>query len=170
MKQTHQRLVLAILGSVGIVAALLSFLPARPAFIWNFSASAPVGLYRVLNRPWQKGDWVAVRMSASVEAMLLRYRAPSGRSILLKRVAAKEGDLVCRRGSAITVNGSIAAVALDTSHGVVLPKWTRCQRLSGGEVFLLGKGEKSFDSRYFGPLASSDIQHPVASLGFHASD
>jgi conjugative transfer signal peptidase TraF len=155
-----------MLGAAGIIAALLSFQPLRPAFIWNFSASAPVGLYRLLDRPWTKGDWVALRTPQDVEAMLSHYREPSGRHLLIKRVAAVEGDVVCRRGAVLSINNHRVAVALHASDGFKLPRWSGCRRLRSGEIFVLGATPRSFDSRYFGLVPERAILSPIAKVGF----
>jgi type IV secretory pathway protease TraF len=93
--------------AVGGVALLgLSALPTpRPWLVWNASASAPIGLYRVVAGPVERGDWVLVRPPAEV-AVLAAERAylPLGVP-LVKRVAALGGDAVCNRKGALFING-----------------------------------------------------------------
>jgi len=151
------------LALAGIGLALASFGAARPMFVWNFTASAPVGLYYVLGRPWVRGDWVAVRPSAELASVLARFGALERGRVLVKRVAAAEGDQICRNGVDVAINGAIVARARTaTSAGGLLPVWEGCRTLSAGEVFLLGEAEGSFDGRYFGVTAASEIVAPVA--------
>jgi type IV secretory pathway protease TraF len=78
---------------------------------------------------------------------------------MVKQVAALQGDTVCRFGMAIVLNGVQAAQALPKDHaGRNLPRWSGCKRLGGAEYFLLmTAAPRSFDSRYFGPVAASNI-------------
>lgn len=159
------------LALAGVGLALASFGAARPMFVWNFTASAPVGLYYVLGRPWTRGDWVAVRPSAELARVLARFGALERGRLLVKRVAAAEGDQVCRNGADVAINGAtVARARTATSSGELLPAWTGCQTLSADQVLLLGDAEGSFDGRYFGVTPASEIVAPVAHwAGFTSS-
>ena len=151
------------LALAGVGLALASFGASRPMFVWNFTASAPVGLYYVLGRPWTRGDWVAVRPSAELARVLARFGALERGRLLVKRVAAAEGDQVCRNGADVAINGAtVARARTATSSGELLPAWTGCQTLSADQVLLLGDAEGSFDGRYFGVTPASEIVAPVA--------
>ena len=151
------------LALAGVGLALASFSAARPMFVWNFTASAPVGLYHVQGRPWTRGDWVAVRPSAELASVLARFGVLERGRVLVKRVAAVHGDQVCRNGADVAINGAtVARARTATSSGELLPAWTGCQTLSADQVLLLGDAEGSFDGRYFGVTAASDIVAPVA--------
>jgi type IV secretory pathway protease TraF len=78
---------------------------------------------------------------------------------LIKHVAALPGQLVCRSGLAITVNGIAEAQALDCDkRGRKLPVWQGCRTVQSGEVFLMNGGvPDSFDGRYFGPVPDSTV-------------
>jgi type IV secretory pathway protease TraF len=156
---------IGVLALAGIGLALASFGAARPMFVWNFTASAPVGLYLVLARPWARGDWVAVRPSPDLARTLAHFGALERGRFLMKRVAAAEGDQVCRNGVDIAIDGEIVARARTaTSSGELLPAWEGCRILRVGEVFLLGDAAGSFDGRYFGVTASSEIVAAVRAL------
>ena len=73
---------------------------------------------------------------------------------MLKRVLALPGQILCRNGRTITVDGIAMGDALDRdTRGRALPIWQGCQRIAEGEVFLMNWQSKvSFDGRYFGPL------------------
>lgn len=150
---------IAMLAGTALIAA-----PAwsRPdiRFIWNASASVPVGLYRIL--PGRQVDVtdLAVVMPPDKLASFLDERRYLPRGLpLIKRVLALGGTEVCRRGSAIVAYDAIygQALARDT-RGRPLPVWQGCRTLRDGEAFFMNwDSSDSFDSRYFGPLPVSTI-------------
>jgi conjugative transfer signal peptidase TraF len=130
-----------------------------PWLIWNASASAPVGLYRIDFALPARGDLVLVRPPESV-AELAANRGYLPRNVpLVKRLAALPGEHVCAFNEAIIVNGEIVARRLPTdSQDRPLPWWDECRRLGRDEVFLLGgDATGSFDSRYFGPVPAANV-------------
>jgi type IV secretory pathway protease TraF len=79
--------------------------------------------------------------------------------LLIKPIAAGAGDLVCRHGAIVTINGRTAALAKAVdARGRALPRWQGCRRLATLQIFVLSPDADSFDSRYFGPL---DTRHVV---------
>ena len=153
--RTVRALALFGLGLVGLAAL------ARPApwLVWNASASAPIGLYRVVPDNGARGDLVLVHMPESVRQLAdERHYLPS-RVPLIKRIVATGGDNVCAADNAIFINGRLAAERLRTDHlARPLPHWSGCHLLDQDEVFLLMKDVvDSFDSRYFGPIRTAAI-------------
>jgi type IV secretory pathway protease TraF len=157
--------IVAVLAGMALAAA--SFLPRRPMLVWNFTASAPVGLYRALPRPASgpitaRGDWVAVEPSPASRTMMVELGILERGRLLVKRVAAVAGDEVCRAGVEVRINGRLAATARTTSSSdVPLPTWSGCRRLGPNDVFLLGQAEGSFDGRYFGITGTDEIVAPL---------
>lgn len=146
---------LVVLGLTLLAAALG---PKRPVLAWNTSASVPIGLYLIVSRPVQIGDYVLVRISGPMQALAERRNYVGANMPLLKRVVATEGDRVCRRGQALLVSGQHVAIALGIDQaGRPLPVWQGCHQLQHGQVFVLGKHPESFDSRYFGPIDREQI-------------
>ena len=148
-------------GALAICAvAFDDVTPRRALFVWNASASAPVGLYRVIHqRDVSRGDLVLAIPNHSVAVFAAgRGYLPMGVP-LVKRVAAIEGDTVCAHGNGIFVNRIRLAARLSADHkGRTLPSWTGCRTLGGNDVFLLMAGvPDSFDGRYFGPTDTSNI-------------
>jgi type IV secretory pathway protease TraF len=132
-------------------------------FVWNFTASAPVGLYHVLDRPWTRGDWVAVVPSPALLVTMAELGVLERGRLLVKRVAGSGGDEVCRDGLRVTINGREAAIArAQTSSGALLPAWSGCRQLGPDEIFLLGQTDGSFDGRYFGVTQADEIVAPLA--------
>lgn len=145
----------ALLGFAG--AAIF---PASPKFIWNASASVPIGLYAI--RPagtLRVTELVVVRPPSALASFLdARRYLPRGVP-MLKRILALPGQTVCRIDRTITVDGIAMGEALDNDRsGRALPIWRGCRVVAGDEVFLMNwQSEDSFDGRYFGPLSASTI-------------
>jgi conjugative transfer signal peptidase TraF len=154
------------MGSVAAVFALCGYLmapqssPERAQIIWNVTASAPIGLYRVIRQPrYLRGDLVLVKASPNIEKFAAqRGYLPAGVQ-LVKRIATTAGDTVCADGDDIFIDGQfVAARLLADSTGRPLPSWSGCRTLKRDEVFLLMQGVRtSFDGRYFGPTKTSQI-------------
>lgn len=134
--------------------------PPVPQLIWNASASVPIGLYRVLPaRTPSVGELVVVRPPVAV-VDLLAERGYLARGVpLLKHILALSGQIVCRVGRTVIVDGRVVGQALDTDRvGRSLPVWWGCRTLAKDEVFFMNAPSRSsFDGRYFGPLPASTI-------------
>lgn len=137
----------------------------QPRLVWNASASAPIGLYRVVSGAPERGDFVLVRIPKSVEKLAaIRGYLPAGVP-LIKRIAAVAGVDVCAFDGAIIVNGEIVARQRKVDRaGRSLPRWNECRELVQGEFFLLGDASASFDSRYFGPMPTAQVIGRLAPL------
>ena len=140
--------------------AAIALTDPLPRVIWNASASAPLGLYRI--RPDSDppvGPLVAVAPPERLGRWMAE-RGYLGRDVpLLKHVAAKAGQRVCRVGATISVDGRAVAVALIRDRiGRPLPAWQGCRTLAAGELLLLNPDHPdSLDGRYFGPLPASTV-------------
>lgn len=148
--------VLVALG-VGLFTAAAAA-PGRPVLVWNKSPSVPIGLYLVLARPPHVGDYIVIRLSGTMQALAEQRNYIGPNTPLLKRVAASEGNRVCRRGQAVLISGQHVVFALGFDRaGKPLPVWQGCHRLQDDQVFVLGTHPESFDSRYFGPINRDQI-------------
>ncbi len=145
----------------GLVAALAVTIAAtpRPRLLWNASASAPVGLWRVLpGVSVRRGDMVVARLGAPWRGLAARRHYLPANVPLLKRVAAAPGDRVCAFESWIFVEGRVAVIRRRfDGFGRRLPRWHGCRTLADGELLLLMDDPASFDGRYFGPVERSAI-------------
>ena len=124
----------------------------------NESPSVPRGLY--LRQPGgavERGAMVALPQPPIARRYLGALGMPA-EVLLIKRVAAVGGDPVCRQGSAVLLPGRVAHVLDRDRRGAALPGWTGCRRLAPDEFFLLGDTPGSFDSRYFGPVRTRDLE------------
>ena len=156
----RRRLAIAVL--IGCTAAPLAASTAWKApvlFVWNESASAPIGLYRVhAGEPVDRGGMVVAWTPEPARSLAASRHYLPANVPLVKRVAAAEGDRVCAGGSGIWINGTRVAVrrSFDPA-GRAMPRWTGCRRLGSGEYLLLTESPLSFDGRYFGVTVSKDI-------------
>jgi conjugative transfer signal peptidase TraF len=147
------------------MAAMLAVLavacPAAkaPRIVWNVSPSVPVGLYRLLASSPARGGLVVIRLPEPFLTLAGdRGYLPTG-ILLIKPIAAAAGDLVCRHGALVTINGRTVALARTAdAWDRPLPGWQGCRRLNAHQIFVLSPAPDSFDSRYFGPL---DRRHIV---------
>lgn len=139
------------LAALALISAIVQQ-EAPAAVLINETPSLARGLYaRAENRMPRMGAVVAVPQPPAARAYLRSLGAPED-LLLIKRVAAVAGDVVCRRGPLVeTPLRRVEARARDR-RGVELPTWAGCRRLAQDELFLLGDTPDSFDSRYFGPV------------------
>ena len=152
--------VLALTG-FGVAFAIASALvAARPILIWNATASAPRGLYRITPpTALQVGDLVLLQPdSASASIYAERGYLPLGLP-LVKRVAALAGMRICEQAGAVAIEHRHVADALPIDgRGRPMTPWSGCRALRDGELFVLNADmPASLDGRYFGPSPASSV-------------
>lgn len=151
-------ILLMLAGAALIVAPAWSKPDIR--FIWNASASVPVGLYRIVPAgPIDVTD-LAVVMPPDALAAFLAERGYLPRGMpLIKRVLALSGTTVCRHGRTIIAYDSPYGEARERdTRGRPLPTWHGCRVIADGEAFFMNwDSPDSFDSRYVGPLPVTAI-------------
>src|SRR4029079_8579287 len=110
--------------AIAVVAILFTIVcKPLPGVIWNLSESAPVGLYRAhASGKLAVGDLVIAMPPEPVATFLADGGyLPSGVP-LLKRVAALSGQIVCRKGAMISVDGvKIGTASERDRHNRLLP-------------------------------------------------
>jgi len=159
------------------VVGALAVAPVKHPWMVNTSSSMPVGLYSLdpVDRPIARGDAVVICAPAAAAALgaargyLGTGTCPAHTDPLLKLVAATEGDVVDLGARSIAVDGKCLgqSVTFDRdSAGRELPRVARGRyRLEPNQIWLWAPAERSFDSRYFGPVdvrAVTNIARPVA--------
>ena len=159
---TRRRYVVAtaiVASAFGAAFIAVAVADPLPRLIWNASASAPIGLYRIHPDPDPRaGALVAV----TPPVPLARWMAGRGylpEGVPLLKLAAKTGQRVCRIGDVVSVDGRPVVVALaQDRRGRRLPVWQGCRTLHAGELLLLNPAHPdSLDGRYFGPLPASAV-------------
>ncbi|MGX8009624.1 S26 family signal peptidase [Mesorhizobium sp. ORM8.1] len=158
----------AIAGTT-IALGLIAFGPLAnpsPFLVWNASASAPAGLYRVVAGAPARGDLVLAGAPDAIAGLAAeRGYLPNGVP-LVKHIAALPHERVCAFNEAIIIGGKIVARRLATdTQARPLPWWSGCRALADDEFFVLnGEVLRSFDSRYFGPVRAANIIGRLAPL------
>jgi len=145
------------IGSIILLGSAV--LPPAPRFVWNASASAPIGLYAVAPGSLaEPGDMVIARVPEPFRRLAATRHYLPMNVPLVKRVAAATGDEVCALGQEIFVNGRWATERrVVDGAGRAMPAWSGCVRLRGRQLFLLMDAPASFDGRYFGVTSGDDI-------------
>jgi conjugative transfer signal peptidase TraF len=150
----------------GIIFGAIAMLGAawvKPAIqlVFNPTDSAPRGWYVVTpTARFRVGDYVVTqipRAAASLAAArgYLPLTVP-----LLKQVRAAVGMRVCVCSAVVYVDGVAITQTLEVdSNGRTLASWQQCRALDSDELFLLNPSNKaSFDSRYFGPVKTTEVR------------
>jgi conjugative transfer signal peptidase TraF len=144
-------------AGAGLLALGLLYKPT-PRFVWNATASAPIGLYLLTGSSPALGDLVLVTTPPSVQRLASDRRYLPMGVPLVKRIAGLSGDEICATGEEISINKRLVALRKSVdSKGRPMPFWSGCRTLSN-EVFLLMEDvPASFDGRYFGPVLQASI-------------
>ncbi len=154
---------------LGLIAGLI-VLPGLFPYRWNLSASVPVGLYRFSHGAIEPGSVVsfclpeAVARYAKARGYIgFGFPCPGWTQPLLKPVVAVAGDAIQITREGVTVRGlPVAHTPVFTHdsqrrlHTLRLPEGESV--VPPGSVFVLSAlHERSWDSRYFGPIPLTSI-------------
>jgi conjugative transfer signal peptidase TraF len=133
----------------------------------NLTSSLPAGLYLVTRRAPTRGTIVLVCLPsevatfARIQGYVPRGACPAWTAPVGKTVLAVPGDTVAVLPGGLQVDGAPVPTSLaqaSDSHGRPLPSLSLGRyAVRGGELWLVGRHSLSFDSRYFGPVASSGV-------------
>ena len=147
----------------------------------NWTTSLPVGLYETERPQLRRGVVVLVCLPPAIardgfdRGYLPRGSCASDASPVGKVVAAIEGDEIELDVSSLVVNGervSANAIMSTDSLGRPLTHWPMGKYVVGrDEIWLVGVDERSWDSRYFGPIPRSAVLaslRPLATFAFAA--
>ncbi len=147
--------------------AEISF-PPKPKLLYNPSASAPIGWYRLEGKsPPKVGDQVAAyapdwARKLADERRYLPYEYP-----MIKTIWASSGTKICTHNNRISVpNYPVITSLPQDSLGRDMPKLSGCFTLQAEEYFLVSPDvQAGFDSRYFGAVRHENILGRVEYLG-----
>ena len=160
------QILVTTLAGVGLLAFAFASHPL-PLYMWNASASVPVGLYRLQSTDQRYvTELVAVLPPEPLATFLVDGNYLSRGVPMLKRVLALPGQTVCREGLTILVDAiAVGAARKRDGRGRLLPVWQGCRVVRMDELFLMnGRSPDSLDGRYFGPIPASAVigrAHPV---------
>lgn len=144
-----------LIGGITILLIAAAWTPHPPLILFNRTASMPVGLYVYKGHVIGRGEIVAFPLPAAAFAYA-RRRGEHKDLLLLKHVLAVGGDFVSTSGGELHVNGTLVGrIPTIDSAGRPLPQWRQARVLSDGELLVGSSFERSFDSRFFGPIHTS---------------
>jgi conjugative transfer signal peptidase TraF len=148
---------LATMLAVGTCATL--FHPPRPLLVWNASASVPIGLYLITPaNSLARGDMVLARLPDRARALAATRGYVPTHVPVIKRIGALAGDRVCAQGLWLFARGRRTALRFARdAEGRRLSWWHGCGPLARADVLLLGQDRRSYDGRYFGPVARKNV-------------
>ena len=163
---TRSMLTFTVSATLLILGNLLSSAGLR----LNASASMPLGIYRLAvasPREIHRGTLVAVCAPSGAARLgwrrgyLSRGACAENSEPLLKTVAAVAGDDVAISSSGVAVNGRLLRdskpLAFDRA-GRPLVSWPREHfRIVRGAIWLHADRERSWDSRYWGPVPTRNV-------------
>ena len=152
-------IIVAVSGAAIAAISIASLVKFAPMLVWNASASAPIGLYRI-ERPdrLEVGDYLLVRPNETLAKFIAERGYLPENISLLKRVAAVPGDEICRDNAAVLINEiRVAEAQIFDSVGRKMPSWSGCFTLQTDEIFLLNDPENSLDGRYFRATRAVDV-------------
>lgn len=133
---------------------------------FNVSASYPRGFWRVIDRTPHKGDMVMFR--APLTNPVIRWgwdnsivpHRIDGDPVLLKRIVAAPGDRI-ELTDHVAVNGAPipnSRIFPQDGTGIEIPTVATSGPVPAGTWFLMSDfAVRSFDSRYFGPIAQDAV-------------
>lgn len=139
----------------------------------NWTESMPVGVYQRVEAKLERGSWVVFCLDGTSAEMalarryLIRGTCPSGVQPIFKRIAGVPGDRVAIGAEGVAINGApvdgSALRPLDVRGRSLAPFEQGETVLEAGRYFVLGTNiERSWDSRYFGPIDVSQITGSAA--------
>lgn len=161
-------------------SVLLLFIVVTQIIIWgsvcnvriNVSGSMPIGIYRLY--PGQlptRGEWVSVCLPNPVATVgwqrgyLQQGHCPNGIEPVVKAAIATPADKIIVTPQAVFVAGKRyrAPVQQRDHNALALTGYVQQATLLQGGYWLYGVNdpEKSWDSRYFGPVSEASIQGVV---------
>lgn len=147
-----------LIAGAALIVVLLAGRAGRH-FTWNLSPSLPRGLYRLRSREVPScGAIVSFAAPRSAAATIAERRYLPPAADLLKIIVAVPGDRVDIDGTSYRVNGrTIGAVLPADAAGRPLTSFHFSGLVPAGLAFVATSAQRSFDSRYFGPVPLSTM-------------
>ncbi len=168
-----QRIFISLIAFLIILSLITYILYLKGyGFIYQYSQSVTPGYYwfaPIKNyKNLKKGDKVLIRLNSYWDNFLAKRNYKQKKIPLIKQIYATSGDKICEINNYLYINNvkSVPLAKVD-SIGRNLPHyWQKgCVDLKLGQYLLLGLHvANSFDGRYFGPVAQSEVQSRVYHL------
>lgn len=171
-KITRKQLFIA--AAPAIVFVIAGTVAAIGGYRINTTPSLPMGIWKVSKElSIQRGHYVSACIDPAKPAMqtavelhfLADGHCKGGYAPLLKQIVAVPGDTVTLTDAAVTVNGKELPNTATMKFDFIteLPSVQRgTYTVQAGHVWLIAnENPRSFDSRYFGPVSYSEIEHTL---------
>lgn len=153
-------LVMTALALLGIASLGPIWRTTGIIIVRNTSPSMPYGFYLVQSaRTISRGDLVVFQLPQTVKQEMSGFRWIGRLTLLLKQVAAIQGDVVCSRGGKLFINDTfIADSKKDDSEGRLIPVFRGCFTVGESKFLPIStRIPNSFDGRYFGAVSEGEI-------------
>jgi conjugative transfer signal peptidase TraF len=157
----------SVTTGVILTALTLGTIADREGIACNRTESLPIGFYRTapVDERLARGVLVSIDAPASVRAMVRKRDYLRAGERFFKRILAVPGDSVCLDGARFEVNGkTIGPVFKEDRLGRPLPVSLFCGTVPKDTFWVGSFYERSFDSRYFGPVARRDLRQQLEPL------
>jgi conjugative transfer signal peptidase TraF len=172
---------------LGASAAVSAVVFSEFGFVFNFTHSAPFGIYRPAPEPPQTSHgkspyaffcpdqrWPGLMNNPNTRHSL--GTCPDGFAALLKPVVAWPGDAVTTSPAGVAVNGApvpnSAPLTRDSLGRELHPYPYGKYQVLAGQIWVVSSySSKSFDSRYFGPVPLKSVREwvrPLITEPYHA--
>jgi conjugative transfer signal peptidase TraF len=172
---------------LGASAAVLAVAFGEFGFVFNFTHSAPLGIYRPVAAPTgplpgsspyaffcPDQRWPGLKNNPNNRRSL--GTCPDGYAALLKPVVAWPGDTVTTSPAGVAVNGTrvsnSAPLTRDSLGRDLHPYPYGTYQVLAGQIWVVSSySAKSFDSRYFGPVPLTTVREwvrPLITERYHA--
>lgn len=163
------------IGIIALSTVALVYVSQAAGFYPNLSSSAPIGIWSKRPTPEKLHRGMMIWMCPPPTVAVVKRLAADGAlpygacpesnvALLLKPIQAVPGDTVqIHHGNPVKVNGK----PLDnTAASETLPAWPDGQyKVQSGEVWVFSSyNNKSFDSRYFGPVSMNLVKGEAVPL------
>jgi len=154
--------VMRVISAVLLALLAVSLVIVVTGFRWNWTPSAPIGLWRINNNSVMVGDSVIICPPSLYwinDLVDQNQVAPgycsSGTVPFIKKVAAIGGDRFRMTRYGVFVNGTLIKGSKPVNASYISEK--REGVVSDGDVLVVSTYHpQSIDSRYFGPLSIDD--------------
>ena len=160
-------------AAVSLIICILSgFCAYFAGYRINFTASVPLGIWKLDGKELNCGGFVLVKPNDEVWYKLAANRGYFHESVpMLKKIAGMEGDLISYdvETRAVTINGTgipaTEILSCDTEGRPLL-----CAvfpvTLRYGEAWLTSENMRGYDSRYFGAVSTDLLESMQLKLRF----
>ena len=165
-----------LVGVVAIIAVIAVVVGLSKRLRMNYTRSLPIGLYWIVRAgPITRGSTVLVCLPERVALLarersyLWRGRCPGSAAPVGKLVLAVEGDVVGLTGAGLSMNGRLiqhTEPAQTDSRGRRVAHYPYgVYRVARNEVWLYSPYHQlSFDSRYFGPVPTANVESRMVAI------